>query len=285
MNYRLGLIGYPIEHSLSPWIHNQFLEKTSLNGNYSAYEIAPQEFEQNIKDFFSLDLLGFNVTIPYKQKIIPYLDELDEYAAQIGAVNTVKNKDGKWIGYNTDGQGYIRSLKGKFPMLFSDNNRRILLIGAGGAARSIYYALVTEGFLNIDITNRTLEHARDIKGMKSGLTTTEVLSIPDAERNLDQYDLIIQTTNVGMSPEKDVSIVMLNHVNPSTIISDIVYRPILTNMLEQAKVKGAYLHYGHTMLLYQAQYAFEIWTNKKVVVEGMEEQLKTILEGKHYVNR
>src|SRR5699024_2337850 len=114
--YQFGLIGYPIKHSLSPWIHEQFLQKASLDGSYSIIEINPdQNFEEQINHMRNRNMDGFNVTVPYKQKIIPYLDEIDEEANKMGAFNTVVNRDGKWIGYNTDGMGYLRSLEGRFP--------------------------------------------------------------------------------------------------------------------------------------------------------------------------
>src|SRR5699024_7476388 len=151
----------------SPWIHEQFLQKANLAGSYSIMEIDPeQNFAEQINHLKKRNMDGFNVTVPYKQQIIPYLDEVDEEANKMGAVNTVVNRDGKWIGYNTDGMGYLRSLEGRFPGLLQGKNKRILLIGAGGAARGIYYALVTAGFDQVDIANRTPESATKIADLK-----------------------------------------------------------------------------------------------------------------------
>lgn len=281
MTYQLGLIGYPIKHSLSPWIHEQFLQKANLDGSYSIIEIDPsQNFAAQINDLKNRKMDGFNVTVPYKQKIIPYLDEVNEDASKMGAVNTVVNRDGKWIGYNTDGIGYLRSLEGKFPNLFAEKNKRILLIGAGGAARGIYYALVTAGFHQIDIANRTAESAKEIATLKNKATSTKILSLSDAEQQIDAYDVIIQTTSVGMKPKQDMSILSLDKIKPTSIVSDIIYQPLRTKLLMQAQTKGASTHFGHTMLLYQAQYAFEIWTNKKVPVDDMDDQLQLTLEGR-----
>ncbi|MUK87059.1 shikimate dehydrogenase [Ornithinibacillus sp. L9] len=283
MNFHLGLIGYPIGHSLSPWIHNQFLEKTNHNGSYSLVEIEQDEFANKIHELMESDIDGFNVTTPYKQEIIPYLDELDDYAAQIGAVNTVANKDGKWIGYNTDGIGYIYSLKATYPSLFRDKDIRIILLGAGGAARGIFSALSSEGFRYIDIANRSLKKAREIKALGNHITTTEILSLKEAEENLGHYELIIQTTNVGMNEK--AQLIDLKNRKDSAIISDIVYQPIMTEFLIQAKELGNSVHCGHSMLLYQAQAAFEIWTHTKVRIGDMEEKLQTILEGKQHADR
>src|SRR5690625_2467600 len=123
--YQLGLIGYPIKHSLSPWIHEQFLKKANLSGRYTLFEIGPNEsFAQVMEELKRKELDGFNVTVPYKQTIIPYLDEIDTEAESIGAVNTVLNDNGRWIGYNTDGKGYLRALENKFPKLLADKTNK-----------------------------------------------------------------------------------------------------------------------------------------------------------------
>lgn len=276
MNLQLGLIGYPIKHSLSPWIHETFLEKTNLKGTYSIIEIEERSFAEEIEKLKKRDIDGFNVTVPYKEKIIPFLDEIDPQASAIGAVNTVQNKDGKWIGYNTDGIGYMRSLITKYPELNKDKNIAILLLGAGGAAKGILHALVENGYTNITIANRSLDRASELAKANGQI---EVLPLNDAEANLAAYSLIIQTTSVGMKPNVDRSIISLANVRKGAIVSDIVYQPLVTKFLKEASFHGARIHFGHTMLLYQAQYAFEIWTGIKPEIGTMDDELKTILEG------
>ena len=279
MQYRFALIGYPIKHSLSPWIHENFLKKAALKGEYVINEITPEDsFEEHMNKLRQQNINGFNVTVPYKQKIIPFLDGIDHTAEIMGAVNTVANEDGKWIGYNTDGIGYLLSLKGKFPGLYQDRSKRILIIGSGGAARGIFFALDSAGFNCIDIANRTIEKAMDIK--KLGSSSANVLTLNEAERQIKNYDVIIQTTNVGMMPEVENTIINISGVRSDAIVSDIVYQPIKTRFLKQAEAAGASIHFGHSMLLYQAQYAFEIWTNIKVPMEGLDLELKQILEGR-----
>lgn len=279
--YQLGLIGYPIKHSLSPWIHEHFLKKTNLSGSYDIIEISLEEnFSERIQQLRDQQIDGFNITVPYKQTIIPYLDELDANAKRIGAVNTVVLKDGKWIGYNTDGIGYVRSLEEAYPELFTNKSSRVLLLGAGGAARGIYDALTTSGFTYVDLANRTLSSAEEIAELKLPHTKTKTFTLQEAEARLAEYDVIIQTTSVGMKPHIDKMVISLDHLKPETIVSDIVYQPLETTFLKTAQAKGAKIHYGHTMLLYQAQYAFEIWTNQQVEVGDMDEQLKSILEGR-----
>lgn len=279
--YQLRLIGYPIKHSLSPWIHEQFLQRAQLTGAYKIHEIPLDEsLAEHLAILKSDGITGFNITVPYKETIISHLDELDQEAKRIGAVNTVVNDDGRWIGYNTDGKGYVRSLEKTFPNLrLEKSTKRLLLLGAGGAARGIYDALIHSGYQYVDIANRTFEAAEAIAKLKLSSTETTVKSLQEAEDQLNVYDVIIQTTSVGMKPYVTDVILSLDHLKQGAIVSDIVYQPIETKFLQEAKKHGARIHHGHTMLLYQAQYAFELWTSQQVSTEGMEVSLKNILEG------
>ncbi|TRM12769.1 shikimate dehydrogenase [Lentibacillus cibarius] len=280
MQFRLGLIGHPIQHSLSPWIHNQFLEKSGLTGTYSLIEITPEDsFTRELEKLKSSGLHGFNVTVPYKQKIIPYLDQLEWKAEVTGAVNTVVNQNGKWVGYNTDGTGYVRGLKEQYPSVF-EAACKVLIIGAGGAARGIYQALIAEGLSYIDIANRTTESAEAIAQKGSDGVQTNVLGLQEAEEVLGHYNLIIQTTAVGMKPNTEEQIISLEQLNEDSIVSDIIYQPLTTKFLQTARRKGAHVHYGHTMLLYQAQYAFQLWTSYNIPIGDLKQQLKTLLEGR-----
>jgi len=277
VQYKFALIGYPITHSLSPWIHEHFLQATNLEGSYTIYEISPEkDFANEMEKLKKEEFHGFNVTVPYKEKMIPYLDEIDSQAKKIGAVNTVLQKDGRWIGYNTDGIGYVRALFHKFQELRETKNIKILLLGAGGAAKGILHALLYEGFQHITIANRSLERAEILAKAKEGI---EVISLDEAARRLDRFSLIIQTTSVGMKPKEEDVIISLENIKENTIVSDIVYQPIETRFLQEAKERGARIHYGHSMLLYQAQYAFEIWTEKEPDAQSLDEKLKQTLEG------
>ncbi|RYG74759.1 shikimate dehydrogenase [Lentibacillus lipolyticus] len=281
MSLKLGLIGYPVQHSLSPWIHNRFLEKAGIDGTYSLFEIGPDSvFEQELEKLKTSGLNGFNVTVPYKKKVIACMDELDWKAEQTGAVNTVAHQNGKWIGYNTDGTGYVHGLKEKYPTIFKDTASRILIIGAGGAARGIYQALAAEGFSQIDIANRTPSSAETIAQSGFNGVQTAVMGLQEAEKALDHYRLIIQTTAVGMKPNVEEQIISLDKVSTDSVVSDIVYQPLTTSFLQDAYRRGASVHHGHTMLLYQAQYAFQLWTSEKVPIGEMEQQLKNVLEGR-----
>src|SRR5690625_4553840 len=267
--FPLGLIGYPLSHSLSPWIHQSFFEKVDLSGTYKLYEIEPEIFSVKLSEIKE-KVVGFNVTLPYMEKIISYIDKLDDTATGSGAVNTVVKKGSGLIGYNTDGIVYYRTL-------FNDKQLRVLLIGAGGAARGIFHALLLNGVKNIDITNRTLEHAEQL--VEDFSSTTNIYSLDAISKHLEHYDLIIQTTSVGMAPKDQEAIICLDAIKKTAIVSDIVYRPLETNLLKEARKQGAHIHYGHTMLLHQAAYAFEIWTGKTVSLDTMAEELQIKLKG------
>lgn len=275
MRYAFGLIGYPITHSLSPWIHGEFLKRTNLQGTYDIFEIDVNDsFKEEMMKLRDKSLDGFNVTVPYKEKIMPFLDEIDEQAKEIGAVNTVWCKDGKWTGYNTDGIGYVRSLESKYPIVQGNLDARILLLGAGGAAKGIYAALKASGRQNITIANRSIEKAVQLTGLPE-----KSMHLQEAEKLAHTFDLIIQTSSVGMKPNVNQAVINLTHVKKDAIVSDIVYQPLKTKLLQTAENLGAHIHFGHTMLLYQAQYAFEIWTNEQPNMDQLDIALQQILEG------
>lgn len=281
MVLQLGLIGYPITHSLSPWIHKQFLNRANIKGEYKLINCHPYDsFSEHVSYLKKMNIDGFNVTVPYKEKIVPYLDSIDTDAKVMGAVNTVLANGREWVGFNTDGKGYLRSLIEQFPNITKNKTVPILIIGAGGAAKGIYYTLLTSGFLHIDITNRTLANAEEITKFKDAKTQTACFPIEKAEKLLGNYSIIIQTTSVGMKPDNHKSIISLDNLRQSTIVSDIVYQPLMTTFLKKAQDKGASIHLGHTMLLYQAQLAFEIWTGHLSNLEGMDTKLQMKLEVK-----
>lgn len=265
---KLGLIGHPIEHSKSPWIHQQFLDQTGIKGSYQLIEIEPNQFEENIKKLKQTDWDGFNVTIPYKEKIIPYLDEISSDAEQIGAVNTVVCRNQRWYGYNTDGLGLVTALKDNFPGLFT-GGRSALILGAGGASRGIYYALINENFSEVAIANRTISRAENLLTLNQGQIKSYALSFKEAEERLSQYDLVVQTTSVGMVPVTDQQVIDLTHLKQGAVVSDIVYQPFWTAILKDAATRGGKVHHGHEMLVYQAKHAFELWSGEKVDVKSI----------------
>ena len=259
----LGLIGYPVQHSKSPWMHKNFLVQIGSTGSYQLIEIEPDQFVAEINRLKTSQLTGFNVTIPYKEKIIPFLDWISPEAEVIGAVNTVVCQNQKWYGHNTDGLGLITALKVKFPDLFS-GGKSTLLLGAGGATRGIYHALLQENFSEIAIANRTVSRAEELLKLNQTNISGRALSFIDAEKELDKFDLIIQATSVGMSPDNDSQVINLTNLKHDAVVSDIVYQPFWTALLKDAKKRGGRIHHGHEMLIYQGKLAFERWSQKSV---------------------
>lgn len=241
---RLAVIGHPIAHSLSPVLHEQWLRASGLFGRYEALDVAPEELPDLFTAMREGAWDGFNVTIPYKELVIPFMDELDQAAALAGAVNTVYKRDGKLIGTNTDGAGLVAALTP-----FTDWTGRVLVIGAGGAARGIISALPTE---KVTVTNRTSERAMRLA------STFDVEMEPLYDIDVAQYDVIIQTTSVGMDGIH--SPLSLKGLRQSTVVCDIIYRPLVTPFLREAASAGAKTVGGIAMFVGQGALAFEHWT-------------------------
>lgn len=272
-----GLVGNPIEHSKSPHMHNTCFQELGIAAFYHAFNVAPNQLQDAIKGMKALGLAGFNVTIPHKIECMNYLDEIDELALKIGAVNTVANKNGKLVGYNTDGLGFVKSLK----ELTNDSldNKQILLIGAGGAARSIYMSLASYGVKQVDICNRTVSRAEDIIKDCTYSVSSKVKSLDEAEILLGEYDIIVNTTSIGMYPHINEMPISIEQLRKNTIVSDIIYNPLETKLLKEAKTRGAITQNGLGMFVYQGALAFEIWEGKLPNIERMKQVVLHTLGG------
>ncbi|WP_088044400.1 shikimate dehydrogenase [Bacillus sp. EAC] len=256
MRDQFYVIGQPIGHSMSPTMHNEWFESNNLSGHYSAKEVGITDLESVIGEFRST-VKGFNVTAPLKVEIMKFLDVIDPLAKNIGAVNTVINQDGLLYGKNTDGIGYCRGLSMVLKNPIEQEN--ILIIGAGGAARAILYSLLHLGVKHISITNRTLENAHELLDGKL-FNDVKVISISDAEENLENYSLIIQTTSLGMKPNEDQVPLSLHNLSSKTIVSDLIYSPFKTAFLKEAEKRNAIIQNGLPMFIYQGALAFQEWT-------------------------
>ena len=256
-----GVIGNPISHSLSPLIHNHCFANENIVAAYHAFLVKKENLSLAVRGMKAIGIHGFNVTIPHKEAIIPYLDKVDPLAKEIGAVNTVVLRNDSYIGYNTDGIGFVRGLKEAIQKEKVEQ-KKVLIIGAGGAARAIYYSLLAEGFTNVDLANRSVERARQlISGSTyASRNFSNTYSLAEAEENLEQYDILIQTTSVGMSPRTEESPLTLEKVKKYTYVFDIIYNPFETKFLTLAKEKGCHIYNGIDMFVYQGAYAFQLWT-------------------------
>ncbi len=269
-----GVIGDPISQTLSPSMHNAAFNHHGLSAKYLPFHVTPGQLSQAIEGVRGLGVAGLNVTIPHKVSVMNLLDEIDPLAMRIGAVNTIVNENGKLIGYNTDGAGYVSSLK----HIMAERNldeHSILIVGAGGAARAIYYTLLEEGVKKVAIANRTIETAKQLIQSNN----TNVMSLSDAEDVVDDYDIIINTTSIGMYPFLENMPIQLGKIKEKTIVSDIIYNPIETKWLKQARKLGAQTQNGIDMFVFQGALAFEKWTGIYPSVEVMRKIVLTKLGG------
>ncbi|MEK3766484.1 MULTISPECIES: shikimate dehydrogenase [unclassified Solibacillus] len=250
-----AVIGDPIAQSKSPEMHNAWYEEENVDAAYIPVHVKPEHLQQSVASFKLLGTSGWNVTIPHKQTIIPFLDELDELAAKMGAVNTVvRTAEGKLKGYNTDGPGFVKALE----QVIGTNKRDapVLLIGAGGAARGIAFALQLIGYSDITIANRTVANAQQIiDEMSEG----RAISLEHAEKNLDAFQIFIQTTPAGMSTGDFALPFSLEKFPAGAIAADIVYNPLMTPFLQAAEQKGATIVNGLGMFVHQGAIAYEYW--------------------------
>ena len=253
------LLGHPIKHSFSPTIHNYLFEKYFENNIYVCFDIKEDKLKDCVYGIKALDIKGCNVTIPHKVNIIKYLDSIDDNAKLIGAVNTIKNKGGILKGYNTDGRGFVKSILDKG---YDIKNKKVMIIGAGGACRSIAIELASGGVKSIEIRNRSLDRANEIIDSINNNFNTEANCAKDAINRscLMDIDILINTTPIGM--ENDLCPIDTNIViDKKLLVCDIVYKPKDTVFLNWAKRNNLEIIYGIDMLINQALEAFYIWTD------------------------
>lgn len=251
---KAGVIGHPIAHSKSPIIHGTWIHAYGIDGEYQRYDIAPENLAEGVQELITKGLAGFNVTLPHKQAIIPLCATLSDEARAIGAVNTVIiNSDGTLHGHNTDAFGFAQNLNAQIPD-FDWTQSPTVVIGAGGAARAILYALHKNGACDIRITNRTRTSADQLATPYNAT----VFDWDDRSASLQGAGLIINTTSLGMKGQGSLDI-NLDGMKGSAVVYDIVYVPLMTDLLLQAQQKGARLVTGIGMLLHQARPGFEAW--------------------------
>lgn len=270
----LGVIGDPISHSLSPLMHNAALASMNLPYIYMPFKVSPDELPLFLQSLKTREIWGFNVTIPHKQAVIPFLDSLSREARLIGAVNTVVKKGKKWIGHNTDGAGFIASLKTEGG--YEIKNKHVILLGAGGSARAIGAALGMEGAQEVVVINRTTTKAFELVlelGKKFPKTVYNATTLdPLEQRYWKGADLVINATTMGMKGTRLIDF-PLNQLSAKACVSDIVYNPLETPLLKKSKKMGLKTHAGWGMLLHQGLLSFELWTGKRAPYKVMKKAL------------
>ncbi|REK77824.1 shikimate dehydrogenase [Paenibacillus paeoniae] len=273
-----GVIGDPIRHSKSPIMMNRAFLETGINGAYAAFHITEDTLGDFIRGVRAMGIRGVNVTIPHKLRVMDLLDEIHEGARAIGAVNTIVNDNGRLIGYNTDGIGYVRSLKEEAAP--SIEGKHIVVVGAGGASRGIVYALLQEKPGRITITNRTVARAEELAASLAGGggIRLEASSSDSLEELCGEADIVINTTSVGMFPQVDQSPVPGHWLKRGAVASDLIYNPLKTKFLRDAELQGCIAHGGLGMFIYQGAYAFEYWTGQPAPVAAMREGVLAALQ-------
>ena len=270
-----AVVANPIKHSISPFIHNSAFEATNTNGVYLAWEVDATELAETVANIRRYQMYGINLSMPYKEQVIPYLDQLSEEACLIGAVNTVVNREGTLIGYNTDGKGFFKSLPS-----FKISGKRMVLLGAGGAAKAILAQAILDGVSQISIFVRSssmektrpyLEKIQNTTGFRVDLLALE--DVQELQDSITQADLLVNATSVGMdgfSQPIPTSIVLPEKL----LVADVIYQPFETPFLKWARNQGNQSINGLGMLLYQAAEAFELWTGKEMPTDQIWELLK-----------
>lgn len=262
----LGLIGNPVEHSISPQMHNTLCSQFKLNMVYLPFRVTSQDLPKVIDAFRCLEIRGFNVTIPHKVEIIKQLDTVSEEALLIGAVNTVHIKEGKLHGYNTDGQGFVRSLRDSG---FSIKGVKAVILGAGGAARAVAVKLAYEGAQQIVILNRTLDKAKILSELINSkvkdVSTYDEMITGNVKKYTCDCDIIVNTTPIGMWPEADRNPIDTQEAfRNRPFVCDLIYNPTKTKLLGMAEENSCKTLNGLGMLVYQGVSAFEIWNEVNV---------------------
>lgn len=269
-----GIFGDPIGHTLSPAMHNAAFKALGLNAIYVPFHVRADvkgALRAAVEAVRSLGMMGVNVTVPHKEAVFKFLDEVDEHAIEIGAVNTIVNAEGRLCGYNTDGAGYLLSLRKETG--FRPRGKRVVIIGAGGAARSILYSILGLSPASVTLANRTVRRARSLAGEFAARfpVPIETASLDRAalEGALSSADLVVNTTSIGMMGKGELGL-PVGALPPKAVVSDIVYRPLKTGLLREAEKRGLKTHGGLGMLVAQGAIGFELWTRKKAPVSVME---------------
>ena len=293
MSRYIGLIGYPIKHSISPYFQQTALDYYRLDIRYEAWETSPAQLQDMVNDLRKPQNIGANVTVPHKETVLPLLDEVDDLASSIGAVNTIVKKNDRLLGFNTDARGFIEALNKEGH--FAPEGKQVVILGAGGVARAVGFALVQRKVASLVITDGIFERARALvenllrytKGASSGSKDLE----PDvtifqwqnlsSARTFDNCDLIVHCTTVGMkdSSQDGQSPLSLEVIPKGVLVYDVVYNPWLTPLLRLAQKAGANILGGLPMLVYQGAASFKLWTGKEAPFDIMFSKAQEILTG------
>ena len=282
MTLQAGIFGYPIGHSVSPAMHRAAFDRAGVDAAYAAWQTPPDALADAVANLRGDEYLGANVTVPHKRAVMAHLDEIDEAAREIGAVNTIVNKGGRLFGTNTDAYGFLESLRVESG--FDPRGADATLIGAGGAARAAAHALANAGVRNLAIANRTPERAAALASeiAERGVSARGIgLNDPDFAHVCDGAALIVNSSSVGMlgGPAEGASPVPIGAIRRGCVVYDMVYNPMETPLLSQAAGAGAQTVGGLPMLVHQGAAAWTLWTGQDAPIDAMFEAAKEALGG------
>jgi len=267
------LLGQPLGHSISPAMHNRMFEKLGMDYCYIPIETSHENLETVFAGLTKMNVAGFNVTIPHKVHIMEFLDELDPLTQTIGAVNTICLNDGKTKGYNTDGEGFVRSLEEKANI--SVQGKRFFVLGSGGAVRAIAMTLAFKRAEKIYLCNRTLSKAKSLTQEINQKIIDCAESVEQTPETIKPYlqncDILVNGTQLGMHPREMISPINKSLLSKNLIVSDIVYNPLITQLLKDARQLDCTIVDGLGMLIYQGAAAFQLWTGVEPPVNEMSE--------------
>jgi len=275
----VGVFGAPIEHTASPAMHNAAFEALKMNWAYLAFHVEPQALRTALQGARDMRLAGVNLTVPHKILALDCVDDIDAEARKLGAVNTVVMEKGKLRGFNTDGYGFLKAIKEEFNL--SIRGKRILVLGAGGAARAIAVKCALEGAARVAVANRTPARiepiAREIRNTKSEFSSL-ALTAEEIRKVIPDVDLVVNATSVGLK-EGDSLGLTADLFSSRLRVYDAIYRPAKTELLGIAETAGAQVANGLGMLLHQGAKSFEIWTKRKAPLEVMRRALRAAVYG------
>lgn len=274
----VGLIGYPIGHTLSPAMHNRAFEYLDLNYLYLPFPVKESNLKEALRALPALSVVGVNVTLPYKERVLEYLDEVSEEAELTQAVNTILVKDSRLIGYNTDGKGFVTSLKKGAE--FNPRDKKVVIIGAGGASRAVSIGLAKEGVEKITLIDIVFNKAQSLAShIAKNISKVEVAAVKEEGlgKEVREADILINATPLGMKPDDSLPIDP-KLLHPNLLVYDLIYNPSKTRLLSEAERIGAKTLNGMGMLLYQGALAFTIWTGREAPIEVMARALKEELK-------
>jgi shikimate dehydrogenase len=293
MSRYIGLIGYPLKHSISPYFQQAALDYYRLDIRYETWETAPVQLQDVVNNLKKPQNVGANVTMPYKEAVLPLLDEVEDLAGSIGAVNTIVKKDDKLVGFNTDASGFVEALDKEGHL--NPEGKKVVILGAGGVARAVGFVLVQRKIASLAITDGIFERASAlaenlVRYIKVASATSRDLE-PDitvfqwqnlsSARTFDNCDLIVHCTTIGMkdSPQEGQSPLSLEVIPKNVLVYDVVYNPWLTPLLSVAQKAGANILGGLHMLVYQGAASFSLWTGRKAPVDIMFHKAEEVLRG------